>query len=400
MRVWHQVEDVIRRVCESYCAGELRTPIFEHTELFLRGVGESTDVVQKEMYTFQDKANRSLTLRPEITAGAARAFVEHKLYAETLPLKFYYIGPNFRYEKPAAGRWRQFHQFGVEIFGSYDAAAEAEVIAIADTVLRELGITGYTLQLNSLGGRECREKYNNVLKAFLSDNYDKLCPTCQTRFEKNPLRVLDCKDPSCQSLLVNAPTPLDTLGVECKAHFEKLQALLNAMGIKYAIDGHLVRGLDYYTRTVFEFVDDSSGLTVCGGGRYDNLIEECGGPATGAAGFGMGLERIISMLGQPETDKNVDVFAGAMGEAGYAKAQAVANELRRAGVRVEAEISGRGVKAQMKFANKIGARYSFILGDNELQSGRVNVKNMATGEQTECELDKLIDFFSGVEPKK
>jgi len=395
MRVWHHVEEIIRETAAAFVFSEIRTPIFEHTELFLRGVGESTDVVQKEMYTFTDKGGRSVTLRPEITAGAARAFVEHKMYTGPLPVKLYYIGPNFRYERPAAGRWRQHHQFGAEIFGSYSPAADAEAIALADAVLKRLGIKGYELHINSIGGRECRARYNLALKAFLTGRYQELCETCQTRYEKNPMRVLDCKDENCKRILGDAPVPLDILGEECRKHLDDVRGILSAIGIDTLLDGKIVRGLDYYTRTVFEFIDCSTGQTICGGGRYDHLIEECGGPATGGAGFGMGMERLIMMLDEPDTDVQADIFIGSIGEQGFIKSQALANELRMRGIAAEADITGRGVKAQMKYADKTGARFSAIIGDDELARNSVNVKNMATGEQIEKPFEELAAFLGG-----
>jgi len=393
MRVWHQVEETIRDVASCFVFNEIRTPIFEHTELFLRGVGENTDVVQKEMYTFLDKGNRSVTLRPEMTAGVARAFVEHKLYAGSLPARFYYIGPNFRYEKPAAGRWRQFYQFGAEVYGSYNAAADAEVIALADVILKRLGINTCELRINSLGGQECRAKYNKTLKTFLDEHIQELCPTCQVRFENNPMRVLDCKEESCQLILKNAPVPLDVLGDECRKHLDDTCRILAEMGINAVLDGKIVRGLDYYTRTVFEFIDSKTQLTVCGGGRYDNLIEECGGPATGAVGFGMGMERIIMMLYEPKTDKQADIFIGSIGVEGFIKAQSLANELRKHGIAAEADITGRGVKAQIKYADKTGARFSVIIGDDEITKGSVKIKNMLTSEQFEKSIDELSVFI-------
>ena len=394
MQVWLEVEGQIRRVCEHFCFGEIRTPIFEHTELFLRSVGENTDIAQKEMYTFLDKGGRSISLRPEMTAGAVRAFVEHKLYNGSLPAKFYYIGPNFRYERPAAGRMRQHHQFGAEIYGSYSAAADAEVIALADTLFKRLGITGFETRVNSLGGPECHARYNDMLKLFLNDRYQDLCPTCKTRLGKNPMRVLDCKEQHCQSLLQGAPVTLDALGDECRKHLNDTMRILEAIGVNAKEDGKIVRGLDYYTRTVFEFIDNATQLTICGGGRYDNLIEGCGGPAMGGVGFGLGLERLIMMLGEPKNVKTPDVYIGGMGNEGFIKAQALANELRREGIAADADIVGRGVKAQMKYADKTGARFLIIIGDNELAAGSVNVKNMLTGEQTEKPFGELAVFLS------
>jgi histidyl-tRNA synthetase len=392
MLSWLRVEDIIRSVCKTFCAEEIRTPIFEHTELFLRGVGETTDVVQKEMYTFLDKGERSITLRPEGTAGVARAFIEHKMYAEALPKRFYYIGPIFRYERPAQGRYRQHHQFGVEILGSYDAAADAEVIMLGNAVLSNLGLTDYQLRLNSLGGTECRARYNGKLREFLHSRLEQLCPTCQARAEKNPLRVLDCKDPNCQDIIKDAPVPLDSLDMECAGHFAGLRALLDSCGISYEVDGRIVRGLDYYTRTVFEFVDKKSGLTIMGGGRYDNLMQEVGGPATGAAGFGMGIERILSML--PEAGPIAShVYVGSMGEAGQKEAIMVVNKLRLAGISAQTDIAGRGVKAQLKYADKTNASHVIIIGDNEIGSRAVTVKEMATGTQTQVDMDNLPKYL-------
>jgi histidyl-tRNA synthetase len=407
MAAWRRMEDIIRDSCAAFALGEIRTPVFEHTDLFLRGVGEESDIAQKEMYTFLDKGGRSLSLRPEMTAGAARAFVEHKLYAEVLPAKFFYMGPNFRYEKPAAGRWRQFHQFGAEIFGSYHPAADAEIISLAAEILARLSIDGAVLHINSLGGPACRAKYNERLKSFLAERIEKLCPVCQTRYEKNPLRTLDCKDESCQASLADAPTPLAYLDTECQTHFEQVQRLLQAMGIPFLVNSKVVRGLDYYTRTVFEFIDSASGLTVCGGGRYDGLIEQCGGPPTGAVGFGMGLERILLILEQQNKDTAVSVpvhiFIGSIGEAGFVQAQALTLALRRAGIAAEADIVSRGVKAQMKYADKIGARFSIVLGDNELASGKVILKVMGNRQQREIALadlrQEIKKFSDGSETK-
>ena len=397
IHIWQYVEEVIRETAARFVFEEIRTPIFEHTELFLRGVGENTDIVQKEMYTFEDKGGRSLSLRPEITAGAARAFVEHKMYAGTLPIRLYYIGPNFRYEKPGAGRWRQFHQFGAEIYGAYSAAADAELIALADMLFSKLGIRdGMEIRVNSLGNAECRARYNSVLKSFLSEHFNELCETCQMRFARNPMRVLDCKSQNCQALLQEAPVPLNVLGDECRKHLESTQQILSAMGITAVLDSKIVRGLDYYTRTVFEFIDTNSNLTVCGGGRYDNLIEECGGPATGAVGFALGLERLIMMLEGMERSKVADVFIGSSGAEGFIKAHSLANELREAGIAADADISGRGVKAQMKYANKTGARFSMIIGENELAGESVKIKDMQTGQEIEKSFSEIKAFLEGV----
>ena len=321
VKAWQEIEGKMRRLCETFGIGEIRTPAFEFTELFVRGVGETTDIVQKEMYTFTDDGDRSLTLRPEGTAGAVRAYIEHGMHNQAQPTKLYYISPTFRCENTQAGRQRQFHQFGIEILGSYSAAQDAEVISVATVLLEEMGIKGVELRINSLGCPECRARYNRTLKEFIGKNLDKLCDTCKERFEKNPLRVLDCKEEGCQAIIADAPSVLDCLDEECTAHFEKVQAILKENGIPFTVDPKIVRGLDYYTRTVFEFVFD--GLTVCGGGRYDMLVEECGGKPTGAVGFGLGIERLMMILeklnGSLADMPERDVYIGSMGEAGDRK---------------------------------------------------------------------------------
>ncbi|MDR1642616.1 MAG: histidine--tRNA ligase [Clostridiales bacterium] len=395
---WQKLEGLARDLCARNGMGEIRTPMFEHTELFVRGVGEGTDVVQKEMYTFTDKGGRSMTLRPEMTAGVARAFIEHNLGQQTLPQRFYYIGPNFRYEKPAGGRQRQFHQFGAELYGSAEPAADAEMISLAYEFLKGAGLGNATLSINSLGGPECRAKANAALLEFLKNSYDQLCPVCQERSAKNPMRALDCKEKSCQAILADAPSPIDFLGEECKKHFDDLKTILDAMKIPYTIDPKLVRGLDYYTRTVFEFIDPGSGLAVCGGGRYDGLIEEVGGSSTPAVGFAMGLERIIQMLeqeGQPPQANETDIFVGSMGPEGYIKSQALANSLRKAGIRAISDLAKRGVKAQIRYADKIGARFSVIIGDSEIQSNQASIKEMKTGAKEDVGLDSLGEYLIG-----
>lgn len=392
VKAWQEIEGKMRRICDTFGIGEIRTPIFEFTELFARGVGETTDIVQKEMYTFTDDGDRSLTLRPEGTAGVARAYVEHGMHNQAQPTKLYYISPTFRCENTQAGRQRQFHQFGVEMLGSYSAAQDAEAISVATALLAELGVEGVELRMNSLGCPECRARYNKTLKDFIGQNLDKLCPTCRERFEKNPLRVLDCKEESCQRIVANAPSVLDCLDEECTAHFQKVQDILTANGIAFTIDPKIVRGLDYYTRTVFEFV--SNGLTVCGGGRYDNLVEEVGGKPTGAVGFGLGIERLIMILerqnGAITEVPARDVYIGSMGEAGLLQAQALTYQLRQAGIKADCDTVERSVKAQMKYANKIGAVYSLILGDAELESGKAELKEMETGEKSEVTLENLV----------
>ncbi len=395
VKAWQEIEGKMRRLCETFGIGEIRTPAFEFTELFVRGVGETTDIVQKEMYTFTDDGDRSLTLRPEGTAGAVRAYIEHGMHNQAQPTKLYYISPTFRCENTQAGRQRQFHQFGIEILGSYSAAQDAEVISVATALLEEMGIKGVELRINSLGCPECRARYNRTLKEFIGKNLDKLCDTCKERFEKNPLRVLDCKEEGCQAIIADAPSVLDCLDEECTAHFEKVQAILKENGIPFTVDPKIVRGLDYYTRTVFEFVFD--GLTVCGGGRYDMLVEECGGKPTGAVGFGLGIERLMMILeklnGSLADMPERDVYIGSMGEAGLMRAQALTFALRKSGVKADCDTVERSVKAQMKYANKIGAKYSVILGDSELESGKVQLKEMETGEAEEVSVADLVEIL-------
>ncbi|WP_304509565.1 histidine--tRNA ligase [Anaerotignum sp.] len=389
--VWQEVEKKMRNICHTFGIGEIRTPIIEFTELFVRGVGETTDIVQKEMYTFTDDGDRSLTLRPEGTAGVARAYIEHGMHNQAQPTKLYYISPTFRCENTQAGRQRQFHQFGVEMLGSYSAAQDAESISVAAALLEEMGIQGVELRMNSLGCPECRSRYNKTLQDFIGQNLDKLCPTCKERFEKNPLRVLDCKEEGCKAIIANAPSVLDCLDEECTQHFQKVQDILTEMGIAFTIDPKIVRGLDYYTRTVFEFISD--GLTVCGGGRYDNLIEECGGKPTGAVGFGLGIERLVMILekqkGKIAETPQRDVFIGSMGEKGFLKAQGLALTLRKTGISADCDTVERSVKAQMKYANKIGAKYAVVIGDSELENGTVELKEMETGEKTVVSLSDV-----------
>ena len=400
--LWQKIEQTAREVCSVYGYKEIRTPVFEDTSLFQRGVGDTTDVVQKEMYTFEDKGGRSITLRPEGTASLVRSFIENSLYAEPQPTKLFYISPTFRYENTQAGRQRQFHQFGIEMFGSYSPALDAEVISAAAELLENLGVKDIELRINSLGGPECRAKYNKALKDFIGENIDGLCKECKARYEKNPLRVLDCKEEGCKKIIAGAPSILDCLGPECKEHFETLKSILDSMGIKYTVDPQIVRGLDYYTRTVFEFVTTSIGAqsTVCGGGRYDNLIEECGGPKTGAVGFGLGMERLLLTLaaqnGEPEYKPYRDIFIGSMGNEGFIKAQSIVYELRKAGVKAETDTVGRSVKAQMKYANKIGAAYSMILGADEIEKGKAVLKCMETGEGQEIELSNITNIVKEI----
>lgn len=399
MEEWQRVEQVMRELCSDFGIKEIRIPIFEHTELYLRGVGETTDIVQKEMYTFKDKADRSITLRPEGTAGVARSFIEHGMYNNPQPTRRFYIGPMFRYENTQKGRQRQFHQFGVEMLGSYSPALDAEAISVVAELLKRLGIKDVELRINSLGCNECRQRYNTALKEYIGSNIDKLCDDCKSRFDKNPLRVLDCKEEGCQRIIAEAPVVLDYLDDECKEHFETVKAILDDMGIKYTVDEKIVRGLDYYTRTVFEFVANGIGAqgTVCGGGRYDNLIAECGGQPMGCAGFAVGIERLLLMLeaqnGEFKETNEMDIYIGSIGKEGLVKSQGIAYRMRSEGIRAEGDSVGRSVKAQMKYANKIGARYSVILGDNEIAEDTANLKNMETGEQEQIKVSELVEIM-------
>ena len=395
---WHYVEKTAREIASLYSLKEIRTPTFEHTELFLRGVGETTDVVNKEMYTFLDKGERSMTLKPEGTAGVARSFIENGLFNQAMPLKTYYITPVFRYENPQKGRLREHHQFGVEIYGGAGADTDAEVISLAKTLLTKLGLK-VKLYINSMGCPTCRKEYNGALKGYFADKLDALCPTCRERYSKNPLRILDCKEEKCKSLCVGAPKITDYLCSDCTAHFNKLKRLLEVAGIEYEVNPYIVRGLDYYTRTVFEFVTTSLGSqgTVCGGGRYDNLIESLGGNSTAGVGFGMGIERVL-MLMEAEgveipKEESAEVFFVAMGETAYEKAFETVLKLREKGVKAELDHAGRGVKAQFKYADKIGAKYVAVLGDNELISGLLTVKDMSDGTAEEVELSKIAEYF-------
>ncbi|MGE4283349.1 MAG: histidine--tRNA ligase, partial [Clostridia bacterium] len=368
---WHYIETIIRKICDSFGYRELRTPVFEHTELFERGVGDTTDVVQKEMYTFEDKGRRSITLRPEGTASAVRSFLENSLYAAPQPTKMYYLISCYRYEKPQAGRLREFHQFGTEVFGSQKPAADAEVISLAATLLNKLGIKGLELNINSIGCPECRKEYNEILKAYFKQHINKLCTTCNERYERNPLRILDCKVDNCKHIGKDAPVLLDHICDDCRAHFESLKSYLNNMEIQYNIDPYIVRGLDYYTRTVFEFVSKSIGAqgTVCGGGRYDGLIQELGGQQTPGIGFGLGLERLLITMEAQGIDipqpNPIKLFIANIGEKAEIKAQSLTYSLRQKDISVEKDYMGRSLKAQMKYADKLGAAYTMVLGEDE-----------------------------------
>ncbi len=391
---WNYIEQTILKLAEQYGFNEVRVPTFEHTELFNRSVGDTTDVVQKEMYTFNDKGGRSITLRPEGTAGTARCMIEHGMFNEAMPLRASYVTSCFRYEKPQAGRLREFHQFGVEMFGSQSAAADAEIISLASQIFDTLGISDISLEINSIGCPECRKNYHEALKAYFESQAESLCETCRGRLEKNPMRILDCKSPVCKEISKDAPIILDYLCTDCNDHFESLKARLDALGIGYTVNERIVRGLDYYTRTVFEFISNNIGAqgTVCGGGRYDGLVEELGGPKTPALGFAIGLERLLLVMensGCPFPEPaGCDIYIGSMGEKASIKASQLTAMLRREGFKAQSDVVGRSVKAQMKYADKIAAAYSCIIGDNELENGVVQVKRMSDGEMFTVSLDE------------
>lgn len=396
------VESAMRETAENFGFREMRTPVFEHTELFQRGVGETTDVVQKEMYTFLDKGERSITLRPEGTSGSVRAFLEHGLFNEALPQKIYYLTSCYRYEKPQAGRLREFHQFGIECFGAGTPAADAEVISLANEIFNYLGIDGLSLEINSIGCPECRKEYHKALKEYFEKYKDDLCETCLDRLDRNPMRILDCKSPVCREIAKGAPTVLEYLCDDCKAHFEGVKKYLDAMDIKYTVNPQIVRGLDYYTRTVFEFVSNEIGAqgTVCGGGRYDGLIGEMGGNPLPACGFGLGIERLLLLMDKKNAEfpepKKTDLYIASMGENANFKAAEIAKDFRSEGLCVQFDTVGRGFKAQMKYANKIGASYVLVLGDNELETGEIKLKNMADGKEREMNLDTFTENFQSV----
>lgn len=393
------IEQTCLSVAANFGFREIRTPVFEHTELFQRGVGDTTDVVQKEMYTFNDKGERSITLRPEGTAGAVRSYIEHGLYNEPMPQKMCYITSCYRYEKPQAGRLREFHQFGVECLGTASPAADAEVISIANEIFKFLGIKGLKLEINSIGCPKCRAEYHKALHAYFDSRKDELCGTCRDRLDRNPMRILDCKSPICSEIAAGAPRVIDYLCDDCKEHFENVQRFLKAMDIDFEINPSIVRGLDYYTRTVFEFVSTDIGAqgTVCGGGRYDGLVEEIGGNHTPALGFGMGLERLMLIMEKqglpyPEPEK-CDIYIASMGNAALERAAKITASLRSDGMHAEFDVVGRSVKAQMKYANKLGAKFTMVLGDSELENNAAKIKNMATGEETEMQLDTFEGDF-------
>lgn len=390
---WQFVEDVMRKESAAYGFKEIRTPVFEHTELFARGVGQTTDVVQKEMYTFDTKGGESVTLRPEGTAGAARAVLEHGLVNDSLPIKASYFVSCYRYEKPQAGRLREFHQFGLECYGTQSPAADAELICAAQSIFDRLGIKQLRLEINSIGCPTCRAEYHKALKGYFGSCKDELCETCNSRLEKNPMRILDCKSPICSKFAQGAPKITDYLCDECKEHFASVQKYLDAAGVEYTVNPTIVRGLDYYTKTVFEFVTDFIGAqgTVCGGGRYDGLIEELGGKHLPSLGFAMGIERLLMLMDKQGIEipkpSTCDLYVAVMGESASLKSFEIIKAVRSCGLIAETDIVGRGLRAQMKYADKIGAKFSMVLGDNEIEQGKAVIKNMSSGEQTEIVLD-------------
>lgn len=400
------IESTALDVAERFGFKEIRTPVFEHTELFQRGVGDTTDVVQKEMYTFDDKGGRSITLRPEGTAGAARSFLENGLCNETLPQKVCYLTSCYRYEKPQAGRLREFHQFGVECFGAQSPLADAEIISLANTFFKELGVKDLTLEINSIGCPTCRAEYHKALKTYFEGRKDELCDTCKDRLERNPMRILDCKSPVCSEIAKNAPVVLDYLCDECREHFEKVKSYLNAQNIAFKVNPRIVRGLDYYTKTVFEFISKSIGAqgTVCGGGRYDGLIEELGGQKTPSLGFGLGIERLMLLMEAQgcefPKESMPDLFIAALGEKAQLKAVEIANDMREEGFTCLYDVNGRGLRAQMKYANKLGAKYTIVLGDDEVESGIAKLKNMESGEETEIALQTFVSGFYSISLEK
>jgi histidyl-tRNA synthetase len=384
---WQYTENKAREVCKLFGYQEIRTPIFEHTELFLRGIGETTDIVQKEMYTFNDRGGRSVTLRPENTASVVRAFLENKLYSEPQPTKLFYIGPMFRYDRPQAGRLRQFHQFGIEAIGSSGPVVDAEIIMLAVQFFKKLGLDELKLYLNSVGCPKCRPVYRTRLQEFLRDKLPELCHDCQSRFDRNPMRILDCKEEKCSQLSQGVPEIVDCLCDDCGSHFLQLQKLLTAAQVEFVLNPRLVRGLDYYTKTAFEIQYSPLGSqsAICGGGRYDGLVEECGGQPTPGIGFAIGLERVLLALEKqgllPVVDTTIDLYLAPMGSEAQVVAFKLLCDLRQSGISCDIDLMGRSLKAQMKYSNKYPARFVAILGEDEMRDHKVMLKNMATGDQ-------------------
>jgi histidyl-tRNA synthetase len=393
---WQYVEKKAMDILKRYNYQEIRIPIFEDTNLFQRGIGETTDIVEKEMYTFNDKGGRSITLRPEGTASVVRSFLEHKIYGQAQPTKYFYFGPMFRYERPQSGRYRQFHQMGVEVLGTDNPAIDAEVILLGLQMLKELGLSDLEVHLNSVGCPECRDRYREVLLEYFAPKLEELCSDCKSRYERNPLRLLDCKNDSCREYAENAPEIYDSLCEECSEHFEMVKKYLDQLEINYILDPKLVRGLDYYTKTAFEIIYTGLGAqdTIFGGGRYDGLAEEIGEKEVPGIGFAMGMERIIMALEEQEVElplhTDLDLFITTIGQPAKETAFKYLYKLRQAGLRVEMDYLGRSVKGQMKCADRNNAQYSIILGDNELEKGVATIREMKTGEQEEIKLDNLV----------
>ena len=396
---WQYIEKEWAKICSEYGFREIRTPVFEATELFNRGIGDTTDVVQKEMYTFNDMGGRSITLKPEGTSPAVRSFIESNQYAETQPTKIYYNTPCFRYEKPQAGRLREFHQFGIENFGTHSMLADAEIIALGHDFLKRMGIEDIELHISSVGCRNCRPVHRTALQDFLRPKYDCLCETCKSRFDKNPMRILDCKSPEDKELVKGAPMMLDYLCEDCRKDFDDLKAHLDAMGIEYTVDPTIVRGLDYYTKTAFEFITTKIGAqgTVCGGGRYDHLIEEIGGPDVPGVGFGLGKERLLMMMDIAGHDYGGEpgpqIFIAWIGDEAREYSVRLLHELRSKGIRAEMDTRERNLKGQMKYANKLGAAYTVVIGEDEVASGELTLKNMKNSEQTKVRKEGLADVI-------
>ena len=400
---WQFVEDIMRGQAQSYGFKEIRTPVFEHTELFSRSVGDTTDVVQKEMYTFTTKGGESVTLRPEGTAGAARAMLEHGIYNDGYPIKAYYLTSCYRYENPQKGRQREFHQFGMEVYGAASYFADAEVICAANSIFERLGVKNLRLELNSIGCKNCRPNYHKALKDYFASHEGELCDTCRSRLDRNPMRILDCKSPICSEIAKGAPVVTDYLCDDCRSHFEGVKSCLTSVGIDFKVNPAIVRGLDYYTRTVFEFVSDDIGAqgTVCGGGRYDGLIEELGGQYTPSLGFGMGIERLLLLLEAQgvvlEQPPVCDIYIAGISDAARIKAFELTEGIRNSSLIAECDIVGRKLKPQMKYADKIEAKFSMVLGDDDLAANKAKVKNMATGTSKEVPLDdKFYDAFYNI----
>ena len=397
---WKYVENIAEETFENYGFREIRVPTFEYTELFERGVGDTTDVVQKEMYTFEDKGGRSITLRPEGTAGTIRAYIENGLSSKPSPFKAWYRMPMFRYENVQKGRYREFNQIGCEVVGSASYLADVETINMAYNFLKNIGISDVTLNINSIGCPKCRAKYQEALREFIGKNLEQYCDVCKSRFDKNPMRILDCKEKKCKELNQGAPVILDYLCEECKEHFENVKTLLKSLGVEYKIDSGIVRGLDYYTKTVFEFISEKDGLTVLAGGRYDGLVKELGGTDTPAVGFAAGEERLLSLISEDDElkDFNTDLYIVAMGEKETIKALTLAEKLRE-NIAVETDICQRSFNAQLKYANKIGVDNLLVIGEDELKTNTAKIKNMETGKEYNVELDvdsiyeKIIELF-------